>query len=175
MKTAIWRQPVYLLLLSLFFVFHGYTENFDFIPIKDAIVLVLVYIFASLILAALLWIIFRNVSKAAFIAFLMLGFYCFFGAIYDRIIYTAPGSFFSKYTVIIGGFLFILLTAVVILFRYKQSLKKFNFNRCKIKMLLLTGGTHWAPIKIISINPSRIGLTQVPYPASRPGLFYFSA
>lgn len=152
MRTAIQRHPVYLFLLCLFFVFHGYTENFDFIPVKDAVVLLLVYILASLILAVLLWLIFRNVSKAAFIAFLMMGFYFFFGAIYDRIIYTAPGSFFSKYTVIIGGFLFILLIVAVTIFRYRQSLKKINYALNVFLLLLLLVDVVWLVTKIVNPN-----------------------
>jgi hypothetical protein len=149
MRAAIQREPVYLFLLCLFFVFHGYTENFDFIPVKDAALLLLVYLFASLVLSGLLWLIFRNTSKTAFVAFLMMAFYFFFGAIYDRIIYTAPGSFFSKYTVIIGGFIFILLIMAVTLFRYKRSLVKFNYVLNVFLLLLLLVDTVWLVAKMI--------------------------
>src|SRR5438309_1501688 len=143
MKAILRTKPLYLVLLSLFFVFHGYVENFNFIPVPDALLLFFVYAVASLILAALYWVIYRNLSKACFLAFLTVGFYFFFGYIYDVIDNLAPRSLFSKFSVILLILVAILLFFFIFLFRYRGKLFRLNYGLNVFFLCLLLVDTVW--------------------------------
>ena len=57
-------KAVYLHLLSVFFVLHGYTENFPIISARDAGLLLLVYLGVGLVLYGLAWLILRKPAGA---------------------------------------------------------------------------------------------------------------
>lgn len=158
MNSRIRTQPIYLLILPFYFVFHGYTENYDLLPIPDILILFIVYLVSVLVLTGLIFLLLRNISKAAFISFLMFSFYFFFGAIYDRIVFTSPQSFFAKYTVIIGCFLVILFVSFIYLYRYKRSLSNFNYAWNVFFVLLLLVDGIWLISKIA--NPQRLQNTS---------------
>jgi hypothetical protein len=150
MRSILRGQPVYFLLLSVFFVFHGYTQNYDFIPVKDAFLLVFIYLLASVIIAAIFRVIYRNLSKAALATFYVMGFYLFFGYIYDNLYAIDPKGFFSKYSVIIAVFSFVFLVLGGFLFRYKGGMLQLNyvFNIFFLCLLLVDAG--WLSAKIIN-------------------------
>lgn len=137
MKRYLKQWPVYLLLLSLFFVLHGFTENYNYIPAADAALLFLAYVAASIVLASIFWLVYRNISRASLLAFLCMFFFFFFGYIYDSINDLAPRSFFGKYSVLIGGFLLLLLTAAVVLLRWRKSMQRLNHVLNVFFLLLL--------------------------------------
>ncbi|MFL5741255.1 MAG: sulfatase-like hydrolase/transferase [Flavisolibacter sp.] len=143
MKAIIRTRPLYLVLMSLFFVFHGYVENFDFIPVPDALLLFFLYAVASTFVAALFWIIYRNLSKASFLAFLAIGFYFFFGYIYDVIDNLAPRSLFSKFSVILMILASILLFFFIFLLRYRGRLFRLNYGLNVFFLCLLLVDTVW--------------------------------
>ena len=148
---SIWQQqPLYLLLLPLFFVFNGYVENYNFIPVKDALLLLLVYTSASLVVTALLWIIYRRLFKAALLSWYLMGFYFFFGYVYDNLYKQFPGAFVSKYSTIIGFFLLVFLIAGVVLFRYKGRLRKLTYALNVFFICLLVVDLLWLSVKIVS-------------------------
>ena len=128
MKSILKARPLFILFLPLFFVFHGYVENFGLIPLKDVTVLLLIYAGASVAMAGLFWLVFRNIIKACIIAFLLMAFYFFFGAVYDSIMSVSPGSFFSKYSVILIAFFLFLSLCIVLLFRYRKPLTRLNYT-----------------------------------------------
>lgn len=122
MKKLAGLWPFFLLLLPLFFVFHGYVENYGLIGWKDSFLLFLVYALVSLAVFFLFFIALRNRIKAALAAFVLMFFYFFFGYFYDSIWSVAPHSFFSKYSVILGGMLLIALASITWLFLTKKKL-----------------------------------------------------
>src|SRR5438045_96822 len=75
--------PLYVLLLPLFFVLHGYNENFGFVEGKDILLLVLIYGGTAVALYGLFWLFYRNRIKASLLTIYALSFYLFFGAIKD--------------------------------------------------------------------------------------------
>lgn len=153
MKAILKARPLFLLLLPLFFVFHGYVENFGLIPVKDVSVLFLIYLGASIALAGLLWLVFRNMIKACIIAFLLMAFYFFFGAIYDSIMSLSPGSFFSKYSVILAAFFLFVTVCFVLLFRYRKPLTKLNYTLNVFLCLLLIVDGAWLVYKLVDRKP----------------------
>ena len=150
MKKILYTKPVYLFLLSLFFVFHGYTENYNYIPVKDAFFLLLIYLASSLVITGLLWVFYRHFFKSNLVTFLLMGFYFFFGYIYDNLINLAPGHFISRYSTLVAtGFLFILLVSVLLFFRKKRMLKLSSFLNIFLFLLLLVD-TGWLIIKAVN-------------------------
>lgn len=96
-------QPWYILLLTLFFVLHGVTENFFLVPLQDAFFLILIYLGATVILVFILWIYTRRIQKAVFLSFLLLAFNFFFGYLHDGLKTLFPGTVASKYGVVLSS------------------------------------------------------------------------
>jgi len=72
------KHPFFLYLLPLFFVFHGYTENYNYIPVKDATLLTGTYLGFALVFAGLFWLGYRVIINAALVSFLLMCFHFFF-------------------------------------------------------------------------------------------------
>src|SRR6185295_5182520 len=94
-------RPVFILLLPVFFVFHGFVEHYDFISLKDAFLLWSLYLGSMLILLAISWLFFRHFIKAAVISFCLMAFFFFFGSLQDLLRKHFTGSFFSRYSFIL--------------------------------------------------------------------------
>lgn len=71
-RSLVISKPIYLILLNLFFVFHGFVENFDLVPVKDAIFILGIYLIIQLAVLLLSFFLFRNLNKAALFAFLIM-------------------------------------------------------------------------------------------------------
>src|SRR6476620_9090725 len=95
-------KPIYVYLLSVFFVIHGSVQNFDFVPVADALLLAATYLFATLVLVLLCWLLFRNFARACLLAFLILSFHFFFGSVHDFLKKLFPALFLSKYSFILS-------------------------------------------------------------------------
>src|SRR6185503_10215168 len=101
--------PIFLFLLPVFFVFHGFTENYDFVPVKHALLLTAVYLGAAIIFAGLFWILYRNFTKANLVAFYLLAFNFFFGIVHDTLKKWFPGFILSKWIFVVPAALVILI------------------------------------------------------------------
>lgn len=109
-------RPLYLVLLPVFFVLHGFLENFGFIGARDAFVLCLSYILLTLSIAIFSFIFFRNWTKAAMITVLWMSFFFFFGAVHEFLKDNVRVRFFSRYSFLLA-FVFILLIVVFIILK----------------------------------------------------------
>jgi hypothetical protein len=114
-------RPAYLFLLSVFFVFHGFTREFFLVPVKDAVWLLLLCISVSVALLFLFWLLFRDIGKAAFLAFLIVLFNLFYGYIHDQLSKIIPGSFLLKYSVLLP-IVFVLLIILAVILKRRRSL-----------------------------------------------------
>lgn len=115
--------PWFLFLLPVFFVFHGFIYNFYFVTIKGALALTGIYIFCSLVLMGLFYLLLRKVQHAAIMSTFIMSFQLFFGYIQDLVNEHFANTFLTKYTFLAGAFL--LLT--ILLFFYIR--KKSGFSR----------------------------------------------
>jgi len=118
-------KPYFITLIPMFFVLHGFVFYFGFIPIKDALLLALIYCIGSLLLFLFLRFFYKaQQQKAAIVSAYLLSAYFFFGAYQDFLKKYAP--FLSRYsillTLILAGFL-------IIIWRIKkvESVKKLVF------------------------------------------------
>src|SRR6185436_12456673 len=85
--------PIFSILLCFFFVLHGFTQNYDFIPVKDSLLLTGLYIFVTLVITGLCRLFYRNFIKSALVAFFIMAFHFFFGAVHDFLKKYFEGAF----------------------------------------------------------------------------------
>lgn len=114
-------RPWFLFGIPLFFVLHGFLENFGFIPVKDALLLAGIYCTGTLLAFLLFYLFYRHTIKAALMTAYTMAVYLFFGACHDFLLHHTP--FLGKYSVF-GSLL--LLAFFVLLFRLK---KRHSFQR----------------------------------------------
>ena len=152
MKSAISKYPLFLLLLPIFFVLHGCLENYDFIPVKDALLLSTIYVIVSLVLAAIFSLFFKNFTKAGLLAFLIMSFQLFFGSIHDNIKDFFPNSFLTKYSFIIVSSLVVFVAVFILLKKSKSNFSKINLYLNLLFMLLITIDIVQLSIKAVANN-----------------------
>src|SRR6476646_2428269 len=88
--TRTW--PIFLFLLPVFFVLHGFIPNYEAVSSPDALRLIFLYCMIALVLAGIGWFIYRDLAKAAIFAFLFMAYHFFFGVIQDVLIDRWPNS-----------------------------------------------------------------------------------
>ena len=113
--------------MPLFFVLHGFIENFGFINFWDTLLLAITYLTASVILSSLFLIAFRDRMKAALAASFLMAFYLFFGAIQDFC--KAHISVLNRYSVLLPLF---IITFVALIY----YLRKTNGGFLKLNLFL---------------------------------------
>ena len=116
--------PGFVLLLPIFFVLRGFTEYYNVIPVKDSLLLVGAYLTAALVLIVFSWFFFRNIYKASIFSFFILAFNFFFGSIQDFIINNFPGSFISRYSVLVLCGIVFFLALFIVLKKRNRTLYK---------------------------------------------------
>ena len=117
------ERPLFLFLLPVFFVFHGYIFNFNFVTVTGALALTGIYIFSSLVLMGLFYLLLRKIQHAAIMASFIMSFNLFFGYIQDLLNDHFANTLLTKYTFLIGAF----LVLTILLFFYIR--KKNNFPK----------------------------------------------
>lgn len=127
--------PLYIFLLPLFFVFHGFNTNFYFVSLPSALLLVGVYTLWSLAIAGLFYIFSRRWQHAAVMAIFVMSFNFFFGNIQDTIKENVSDGLFTKYSFLTISFL-ILLIALFFLLR-KKNLSKLTFYLNTVFIVLI--------------------------------------
>src|ERR1700694_22369 len=127
------RREYFLLLLPLFFVLHGYTENYALIGAGDALALLLQYILATALLCALFFLLFRSWRRTAIFVFWLMAFQFFFGSLHDAEQALLPHSFLTKYI-----FLLPLIAACFIgaLLYFKRTRRSFHRLTAYLHVLL---------------------------------------
>src|SRR5258706_5159747 len=118
--TFVKKYPFFLYLLPVFFVLHGSLENYDYVPLKDALLLTGLYLGFSVLFLVLFRLFYKNWLKAAIMAFILMAIHFFFGAVQDRLRNMWPGSFLSKWVFILPA-LFCLLLLILIILRKRKG------------------------------------------------------
>jgi len=117
------RLPLFLYLLPLFFVLHGFTEGYYLVTVTDSFFLLLKYLSTIFILHIIFFFLFRNNYRATLFLFVLLLIYFFFGAFHDAIKSILPGSFFVKYSFILPFIFLVISIAFIIVRRIKTFIK----------------------------------------------------
>src|SRR4029077_19858567 len=119
-------KPLFHLLFPVFFVFHGFTVNYDSVPVGEALWLILQYVGISVLIAGLLWLLYRDFIKASVATLLIMAFHFFFGNILDFLKDHFPQNIL-RYRYMIPFSIFIFLLLFIWLKKRKRSLLKFVF------------------------------------------------
>src|SRR5258708_39639334 len=100
MKRLLQHTPLFLFLLPVFFVVHGFLENYGYINIPECLLLTLTYCGAAAFLYFLFSLFYKNYIKSALIATYLVAFYLLFGAIHDFL--RQVSLFLYKYSVVLS-------------------------------------------------------------------------
>lgn len=129
--------PLFLFLLPVFFVLHGCMENYDFVPVKDVLLLTGLYCGVSALLVLFFWLFYRDIIKAGLVSFCIIAFHFFFGSMHDSLKKHLPDSIFSKYSFILPAALLLFLLILVLVKRRKKPLVKLSFYLTTLFIVLI--------------------------------------
>lgn len=171
-STTIFAAPLFLLLLPLYFILHGYTQNFASVTSTDLLQLAAEHLLLSLALFLFSFFIFRRWEKAALFSFVLLFVHFYFGAIHDGLKNISPHFFLAKYSVLLP----LLLTALVFLFFYlKRSAKTFRLFFLYLNFLFLVLILMETPF-FFRTNQSKSGQTlSVCTTCNKPDVYFIIA
>ena len=123
-KKLLLSKALFVLLLPLFFVWHGYVQNYPLVPASDALKLAFEYLVTILLVVSLSYFIFKSWQKALVFAFFLMFIQFFFGAVQDLIKNSFADSFMSKYSFLLPLVFVMSVAAFLFLLKTKR-----DFNR----------------------------------------------
>src|ERR1700730_5093708 len=143
MIQSLKKHPIYLFLLPVFFVLHGYFENFGFINANDAAVLCFNYLLMTFSIAVLAYFFFRRWTKAALITTAWMIFFFFFGALHEFLKAHLPVQFFSRFGFLLGVFCLLYIWFFIYLRKAKKPFFRLSLflNVLFLVYLILEMGT----------------------------------
>lgn len=134
MIKKIQKQPLFVLLLPVFFVIHGILENFGFISFTDAAALCLTYLIATVILAAIFYLFFRSMTKAALMTALCMGIFFSFGTIHDFLQKNIQHRLVSRYSMLLS---IIIIVLAISFWRIKKTNSRLHRLTTFLNLLLI--------------------------------------
>src|SRR6187551_3715110 len=91
------EKEYFLILLPIYFVFHGFTENYTSVLPSEILVLALQYLLVTITFFLIFFLIYKSWRKAALFVFTLMLFHLFFGPLHDILKKNSPDAFFVKY------------------------------------------------------------------------------
>lgn len=136
------HKPVFLLLLPVFFVLHGYTGYYYSVAPGDALLLLLLYTGCSFLIAGICHMFCRDWLKACLIAFALMLYNFFFGGIQDQLKNISSQAFISQYRFILPVSFLFLLAIIIWLKKRKKPLLALAYylNILFVVLLLIDSG-----------------------------------
>jgi hypothetical protein len=132
--THIIQRPFFLFGLPMFFILHALLENFNPVLVKDAIILLFIYVGASIFLVFMFWLLYQNLIKAALATFFIMACNFFFGSVYDFLKEQFGQSFLIKFSFILPA---ILIGVILLVIYLKKSKRSFLSTTKYLNILLL--------------------------------------
>ena len=169
-------KPLFHLLFSIFFVFHGFTVYYDSVPIGEALWLTLQYIGISILIAGILWLFYRDIIKASVATLMIMAFHFFFGNFLDFVKDHFPPTIL-RYRYMIPFIIFIFLLLFIWLKKRKKSLFIFTFYLNILLAILIIVDAGWLITKIPAakekkiFNPKAEGFT-ICDTCNKPDIFF---
>lgn len=153
MIKKIQTQPLFVLLLPVFFVVHGILENFGFIPFTAAAALCLTYLVATAILIAIFYLFFRAATKAALMTAICMGIYFAFGTIQDFLQQHIFNRWFTRYSVLLPIILLVLIVAFWRIRKTGSTLYRLTGFLNLLLIIYLVVDVSWILVK--AVKPDR--------------------
>lgn len=122
MKKIFQQTPFFLFLLPVFFILHGYVENFGNVSIFNCLILTTTYTGAAAFLYFIFLFFTKKYIKGSLIAAFIMAFYCFFGALQDFL--KLHAAYLSKYGVLLSAFIIAWVLLTVYLKKTKQPFSR---------------------------------------------------
>jgi len=97
------KRPIYIFLLPVFFVFHGYVENFRAMHFLDCLPLIAIYWGVTSVFLLIFYFLLKDQHKAAIMTLAIMSFYFFFGALHDFLV--QHNIFLHRYSLLLPLFL----------------------------------------------------------------------
>jgi len=169
-------KPVFLFLLPVFFVLHGFTSNYDSVPVADALLLTAEYILITVAITGIFWLFYRDTIKAALMTFFIFLFYFFFGGLQDFVKSHFHALFILRYRFIIPTALIIFFALLVLLRKTKKPFLPLISYLNILLLALILIDTGWLVTKIPAaarnkrFNPADHGLA-ICDSCSKPDIF----
>jgi len=176
-RSKLLQSPFFIFLFPVFFVLHGFTANYDSVPIGDALLLTIEYIGIILVITCIFWLFYRDVAKACLMAFLIMIFHFFFGNVMDLIKNNFPHSFILRYRFIIPASFISFALVFIWLKRNKRPLVNlvFYLNILLLMLLLVDTGSLIKKIPVVTkakvFHPAAEGFT-ICDSCSKPDIFF---
>ncbi len=142
--------PAFLLLLPVFFVWHGYVEFYGLIAAKTALFLVLQYSAACLLLFLICIPVFKKRKQAHLFAFSLMAVNLLFGGFQDFLTGAAPGSLLTKYSFQLSFIFFLLIILLILLRKQKINLPQTFLYLNLLFSLLIIADLAWLVSKKIN-------------------------
>lgn len=119
MKRLLRTIPFFVFLLPVFFVLHGYTANAQYFVFSHTFPVFGTYLAVSGLAFLFFRMLLKDPRRAGLMTLYCMGFFFFFGAVFDFLKAYSPSKFFYKYSVLCTAFLLI----AVLLFIWLRSMK----------------------------------------------------
>jgi len=156
LKSFLERSPLFLFLLPVFFVLHGFIENFHYALAKESLLLCLTYIGVSLLFTCAFWLIIRNIYKAAIVAFFVMAFNFFFGGAHDFLNQYLAGTLIVKYTFIIPFTLIVIILSTIYLRKTSKPFSRIGLFLNSLLLVLIAIDTTTLLFKICRSKPVHV-------------------
>jgi hypothetical protein len=119
------KSYYFLFLLPLFFLLHGYTENYPMVPVAASLLQLVKYLVATAIILVISFLVIRSWPSAVLLTFLIFCLHFFFGPIHDLLKSWIPSSFMVKYSFLLPFILVCLVLVTAHLRREKKDYPAF--------------------------------------------------
>lgn len=136
LKEMVRRLPL-LILFPVFFILHGYNENFGLISSGIIVKLFLKYITITLFFLVISILFLRNITKAVLFSLFLLGIFFFFGAFYDLVKKMALPGIFTSYKLFLP-LVFVFGGSVFLLFLKSKRNFDMTLRYCSYLLVIMT-------------------------------------
>jgi len=156
-------KPVLVILLPVFFVWHGYVQNYPLVPVPDALKLVFEYLAAALLLVFIFYFIFKSWQKALLFVFFLMCVQFFFGAVQDLFKNWFYTSFIPKYSFLLPFILALIAVTIFFLLKTRRHFNKITQYLIITLVLLIAVDVAVVVSKFISrsgTNETITGITE---------------
>lgn len=149
------RTPFFVPLISIFFVLHGVLENFGFIPIQDALVLLCVYVGLTALVASIAWLLLRNKGHAAIFTTAFMALFFFYEAFIQLMIKHFPHRFFTTSSFLLSIGILALVAVFVYLKKSKRTFPQLYLYLNTTLLVYILVDTGWIFLKLLHppVNP----------------------
>ena len=160
-KTFLQSRPAFVFLLPLFFVSHGYVQNYPLIPPSDVLKLVFEYLAVTLLLTTLFYFIFQSWQKALLFAFFLMCVQFFFGAVHDLLKNWFPGWFIPKYSFLLPLILAIVVATFLLILKTTSHFKRLTQYISITLVLLIAIDLVFLCSKLLSTTKTNNPVTEI--------------